>query len=413
MAQLTVTNSAVLVRGSVTLRPLVTRWLSATGLVRTYGAAEFAKPGIPLPLSATGLVVARGRAAVSTQAPYGTFRDFAHYQTNTIDPARALIKSVYSGVDYDEGQQPIGQRRIHTTIMPPVDYPVSSGLAWVGASYMGAGVKFAQMPKNEQHRIDSTQIEVSNFTATGPTEYQNARGLNVHVKPSRLNWFPNPWFADANSDGVADQGIAYEYLPAGQPSPTGSRLSSSQQQYITSTSIGPGVRYGARFTVPVAPDAGIWTVSVDYAFNGAPAGTTAGMIVTPRLAGSSLPEYQQPAVVGPDQSGRLTVTLPDATFDAFYVYLYLFNGGAATVTDQISLSFSKPLVEMSPEPGEYFDGSFGVDYLWEQGKAEGSGTSFWYPKRIERSYLIQQLLAENCPLGVLPGTPDFGVLPTQ
>jgi len=64
----------------------------------------------------------------------------------------------------------------------------------------------------------------------------------------------------------------------------------------------------------------------------------------------------------------------------------------------------------APYTGPYFDGSSGSDYIW--GGAANASASFYYPDRVNRSYLISQLLEENCPLGVIPGVPQFGVLPT-
>jgi len=64
----------------------------------------------------------------------------------------------------------------------------------------------------------------------------------------------------------------------------------------------------------------------------------------------------------------------------------------------------------SPWVGGYFDGGSGEDYVWS-GTPDDS-PSCYYPDKANRSYLISQLLAENCPLGVTPGVPQFGVLPT-
>lgn len=61
--------------------------------------------------------------------------------------------------------------------------------------------------------------------------------------------------------------------------------------------------------------------------------------------------------------------------------------------------------------GTYFDGSFGSDYLWEAGTAADVSRSYYYEDYAVRSYLLKQVLAENCPLGVIPAVPQFAVQP--
>lgn len=62
-------------------------------------------------------------------------------------------------------------------------------------------------------------------------------------------------------------------------------------------------------------------------------------------------------------------------------------------------------------PGDYFDGSSGPDYLWQQGITGENGASFYYKNYLSRSYLLKQVLVENSPLGTTPAVPQFGILP--
>jgi hypothetical protein len=62
-------------------------------------------------------------------------------------------------------------------------------------------------------------------------------------------------------------------------------------------------------------------------------------------------------------------------------------------------------------PGTYFDGSSGADYLWEAGTVANDSRSYFYEDYAVRAYLLKQVLAENCPLGTIPGVPQFAVLP--
>jgi len=63
----------------------------------------------------------------------------------------------------------------------------------------------------------------------------------------------------------------------------------------------------------------------------------------------------------------------------------------------------------SPYTGAYFDGFSGPDFSW--GGTVNDSLSYYFPDKFIRSYLISQLLTENCPWGVTPNAPQFGATP--
>jgi hypothetical protein len=79
------------------------------------------------------------------------------------------------------------------------------------------------------------------------------------------------------------------------------------------------------------------------------------------------------------------------------------------------LEFKECIIERLPSgastPGTYFDGSSGADYLWEAGTSADTSRSYYYEDYAVRQYLLKQVLAENCPLGVIPAVPQFAVQP--
>lgn len=90
------------------------------------------------------------------------------------------------------------------------------------------------------------------------------------------------------------------------------------------------------------------------------------------------------------------------TFKATSPTVDLDFGGAAT----------RILVEEGTELGEYFDGSDGDDYLWEQGGVPGATRSYYYPDRVMRHYVLVRTLQENVAMGIVVADPVYAVLPS-
>jgi hypothetical protein len=104
------------------------------------------------------------------------------------------------------------------------------------------------------------------------------------------------------------------------------------------------------------------------------------------------------------------------TFDARAATVTLgLNVLHSTMTSGVASIFwvDGVLVEEGTAVRDYFDGSMGVDYLWETGGSANLTRSYFYENRVERSYLIRTLLDENTPLGISSAVPQYAVLPTQ
>lgn len=91
--------------------------------------------------------------------------------------------------------------------------------------------------------------------------------------------------------------------------------------------------------------------------------------------------------------------------DAYFARTYWITGTSVS-SDEFLID--DVLVEEASVPGEYFDGSFGPDYLWMQGVATGDGWSFYYEDRIVRNGILRVVLENNIPLGVTLDEVQYG-----
>jgi len=111
---------------------------------------------------------------------------------------------------------------------------------------------------------------------------------------------------------------------------------------------------------------------------------------------------------------NVTFTLTGATKGAVGYYgnraWVVFTATATTVGVTVagsSVNVSKPLTEAGSIPRDYFDGSFGPDYLWEQGGVAPNTRSYYYEDRNDRHYVLVRTLQENVPVGVPVASPEY------
>jgi hypothetical protein len=355
----------------------------------------------PKPLSPlAGQFTLQGLLSAGVKAPASAFKDFAHYPASGIDPAMAWIgatsgtlKSAVAG----------SYSRPYAAFTGPVDYPVSGGgYAWKRAAYAAVGFKFASMSANKHQILDAVQFEPLPLGATGPSLYQNAREIQVVIKPTRLNYATNPNFETGitgalaiNSATVAADSFCWKG--------TGSCKVTSPSTGTTDggfnfqiTGLIPGRRYTMSARLAIAQSCG----NV-YAWTGSSSST-----MIERVSFSS-------ATPDPSNPRWRTVWV---TFDANVSSMYMgFNVARSTMTaGQPSIFWADGiLVEEGAAVRPYFDGSMGADYLWETSGTANLTRSYYYENRVERSYLIRTLLDENTPLGITAAIPQYAVLPTQ
>jgi hypothetical protein len=356
----------------------------------------------PQPLAPqAGQFTIQGHLAAGVKAPAAAFKDFSHYPYQGVDPAMAWM-GITSGT---LKSAPAGTySRPYAAFTGPVDYLVSGGgYAWKRAAYASVGFKFASMSANKHQILDAVQFEPLAVGATGPSPYQNARELQVIVKPTRLNYASNPNFESGlNGYGPTGQAVhatdsfCWQGTQALKVSVPTTATGDSGLAFPVNGLI-PGRTYTMSARVAVAQGCGDIVP-----WSGAGAAQAAAV------------KWSQASSLTDPANPRWRTMYVTFTAPASSVYLGM-NIMQGTMAPGVASIFwiDGVLIEEGTAVRPYFDGSMGPDYLWEQGGSPNLAHSYFYENYVERSYLIQTLLEENVPLGITANVPQYAVLPTQ
>lgn len=391
---------SVAVTGTIVMGQYRTYMPQLGGTV-SFDGVILAKIPRPKPLSPlAGQFTLGGLLSAGVRAPASAFKDFAHYPVGGVDPAMAWIgatsgalKSAVAG----------SYSRPYAAFTGPVDYPVSGGgYAWKRAAYAAVGFKFASMSATKHQILDAVQFEPLSLGAAGPSLYQNAREIQVIVKPTRLNYASNPNFESGITGAVAINSATVAADPfcwtgTGSCKVTSPAAGSTDGGFnFQITGLIPGRRYTMSARLAIAQSCGDV-----YAWSG----TSYSTMVERTTFRTSEPDPKNP------QWRTVWVT-----FDAKVSSVWMgFNVSRSTMTaGQPGIFWADGiLVEEGSAVRDYFDGSMGADYLWETTGTANLTRSYFYENRVERSYLIRTLLDENTPLGITSAVPQYAVLPTQ
>jgi hypothetical protein len=364
---------------------------SASGLLRFAARALPVVPATRIYPGISGHLSLWGTAFGSISNPYGAFRDFAHYANGALDPAMVLVRAHNGGALSTDGSNPSGYRSYFAVASAPVDYPVSGGAkAWNRAAYASIGLKFKALLNAGSELIQGAQFEVAKYSASAPVPYQKARSLNCVVVPQRVQQCVNPSFEAGTTGWSASAGTLTNPTTGGYIGSRCARVTASGAAQFSLV----GASYSEVEGAPFAFSAyvrGTPNRSVAIQIHWSTGAWTNGPI---QLIASAT-DWQRLTYTGvvPDGAGSGTLYISE-----------LVSG----VSSGDYLETDCALVETSWVIGDYFDGNTGSDYIW--GGAPNATMSFYYQDRINRSYLLANLLAENCPLGVTPGVPQFGVV---
>jgi hypothetical protein len=394
-------SPTVNVSGIVRIRRFRTYTPQLNGVLMVGGRATVRIPR-PMPLAVlAGEVSVHGNVTIGLKVPTAAFRDFSHFPYSGVDPAMAwtgvnsgALKSAAAG----------SYSRPYASFTGPLDYPVSGGkLAWKRAAYAATGFKFASMSANKHQILDAVQFEPMPLGSTGPRAYQNARELQVVVKPTRLNYAPNPNF---------ESGISGVSAISGATVSLGTSLCwQGTQSLLTSVPNSVTADAGCSFSVKGLIPGRRYTMSARVAIaqgcgNVYPWSSTNSTKMVWRM--SFDPAAPEPAT----PKWRTVWVTFDATASTVSMGLNVARSTMMPGTPSLFWT-DGVLVEEGSSPREYFDGSMGEDYLWESGGSPNLTRSYYYENYTERSYLVSTLLEENVPLGITSAVPQYAVLPTQ
>jgi hypothetical protein len=399
-------------QGSSTSFQAVKNPLIASGGMYMEGRAKVTQPGEDFFIHETGNMTMSGSAVASVFSPVAAFDDFAVYEITDLDPAMTYV-------GWNNALTPSGHAsysRNYSIFYPPLDYPVSDGsLLWPRAAYMAVGFEFANVAAGAAQNITSVQVEMEPLPGTDglddvpvPSTYDFPRAIHTIVKPSRLNYCPNPSIEAATTgwtaNGFAGTTVSQDATSAftiggfydGQP------LTTNNSSLKTTMSGGAG---GCQITLTnlIAGDPYIASAYVK------PGQGLADLIIA--CSG----DVSASIATGHD--------LVQGTWQRIFV---IFNASASTVTltinSVLATDVSYPtsfwtdcvLVEAGEILGSYFDGDFSnPDYLWETNGTPGLSRSYYYEAFKNNQATVLDILNRHTPLGLSWVTPLYAVPPTQ
>lgn len=333
-----------------------------------------------------GVTTVTGSITSEEVTPYAAFDDFALFEASDPDPAMTYCGWNTAGLE--TGQT--GYERPWAIFYPPLDYPVSGGVnLWNRAAYMAVGFELENVPAGVQQNVTGVQAELMPLAGTNgldeipsPSAYQLPRTVEVFVRPTRLNYAPNPDFAVGSSGWTATGSATISSAGVATFHQAGDSV------YLTV----PGLIYGDQFTASLQAEVGSGIddirLTVGHQSSGVPGAGT----------GDLSPGTYQPV---------LTFTAPASTVQ-LYVTPILGSDGTYPVT----VDLSQVLVESGEVVGSYFDGSYGApDYQW--GGIPGLSASYWYEDYSPGQVVVNEIVERQVPLSVSAADPSYSVTPTQ
>ena len=387
---------------------------AAAGTMSLSGQATPIALGEVFPTSAEGSMTLGGsESGTLVASPAGALTDFSIWTPADMDPA--VSYPAWSNALSSTGQT--GYNRIYGIFGAPLQYDASSGVLWSQAAYAAVGFDYKAVPNNAQQSLADVQMELMPLPVPGatptPTNWYPPRQIRSVVKPTRLNFCPNP------SIEVSTGG----WTPIG----TGVLTQDSSVTAVSGT-------YSLKVTVHAAGD-GCYIVIPEliygdtYIVSASVQGGAGLEDVLMSCSGTSTSSAQQGIPYGGDAilgigygqgpyGGIEADTadmptgqwfLPNAVFTAqeSTVVLAFASLAASNISYPAEFWVDAVLVEAGETLSPYFDGSFGGDYSWETGGTAGLTRSYYYDRLEVSTGAVNDVLSQHTPLGITAAAPTF------
>ena len=387
---------------------------AAFGTMHLEGRATPIAVGEIFTTSAEGTMALSGtESGTVTVNPVGALSSFGIWTPADMDPA--VSYAGYSNALAFTGHT--GWARSYAMFSAPQKYTASGGqVLWNRAAYMAVGFDFKAVPGNGQQNLADVQVElmpVTPGTAPAPTAWTPPRQVATVIKPTRLNFCPNP------SIEVSTQG----WTPVGE-----AVLSQDSSVAVSGTcSLKVTLHASGDGTYIAIPDLILGdTYVVSASVQGGP-GLEDVIIACSGVSTSSAQRgvpYGGNAILGIGYGqgpyGGVEANTADMPTGQWYQPSLVFTAAESTVIlSFVSLpgsDVSYPtefwvdavLVEEGEVVSPYFDGSYGTDYSWETGSTSGLARSYFYDRNEVSAGAVSSVLAQHTPLGITSATPIFG-----
>lgn len=339
----------------------------------------------------------------------------------TVDPDPAFSYSNWSNAQASSGSA--AWNRIYGVFYPPLQQVASGGaVLWNRAAFAAVGFILKSVLNNGQQAVADVQWErmpVVPATNPSPTAWQPPRQIATIVKPTRLNFCPNPSL-ESSANGWTGIGTGTVARDATVSNDGGHSLkttvnAANDGATITLADLIVGDTYVV--SAYVKGGAGLLDVLLSTSSGGSASSANQGV----PYGGNAILGigYGQGPYGGIQASGTDMPTTqwfrPSFTFTALQSSVQLGFRAlvGADVAYPTSFWVDQVLVEEGVTVSSYFDGSFGTDYSWETGGTAGETRSYYYQRQGVASGAVTTALTTHTPLGIVAATPVYSQPYTQ
>ena len=387
---------------------------AASGSMTLEGRASPVALGEAFGTSAEGSMTLSGtESGTIVTDPVGALTDFSIWTPADMDPA--VSYPAWSNAQASTGET--GWNRIYGVFGAPLQYDAADGVLWSQAAYAAVGFDFTSVPSAAQQSLSDVQFELMPLPLPGstpaPSTWVPPRQVTAVVKPTRLNFCPNPSI-EVSTAGWTSIGTA---VLSRDSSVTAVAGTYSLKVTLHAPGDGcyiviPELIYGDTYIVSASVQGGAGLEDILMSCSG----------TSTSSAQQGIP-YGGDAILGIGYGqgpyGGIEADTADMPTGQWFLPNAVFTAQASTVT----LSFTSlagsdisypaefwvdaVLVEAGETLGTYFDGSWGTDYSWETGGTSGLTRSYWYDRQEVSSGAVNDVLTQHTPLGITSATPVF------
>ena len=352
-----------------------------------------------------------------TVNPAGALSAFGIWTTADFDPA--VSYAAWSNAQSSSGSA--AWNRIYGTFYPPQQVLGSSGKAiWNRAAFAAPGLTFKSMLNNGQQVSADFQWErapVVPGSSPAPTTWQPPRQISSTIKPTRMNFCPNPsmeisaagWTAIGSAGLTQDSSIT---MVQGTHGLKVTIHASTDGAYIMI----PDLIVGDAYAVSAYVQGGAGLEDVTMACSGASVssanlGIPYGGDLTHGYGGGPYGGVEATGADMPTSQWFRPFTTFTARASTVCLSFQIIAGG--DISYPTAFWVDAVLLETGELLKDYFDGGFGTDYSWEGGGTPGLTRSYYYQRQNVSAGAVSTALATHTPLGISATSPAYSSPYTQ
>jgi hypothetical protein len=253
-----------------------------------------------------------------------------------------------------------------------------------------------------------------------PGNYHNPRQILTTIKPTRLNFAPNPSFAISAADvyGITSTVTFAQTTAVSAESVANTMDNASLAVTVNANSDGvamsiPDLIVGDTYIVSCWTQGGegLYDVTVNCSGGSASSAETGSGYGTGGYGSGYYGGIDPTAVMTSGQwyNPTFTFVAQDSTVQLYWVAV----ADTGVVTYPTTFWVDAITIESGEVTEGYFDGGFGTDYYWETGGTAGLTRSYYYQRYESSVGSVSTVLSQHTPQGIVANTPVFNSPYTQ